>query len=110
MSETATLLKLPLALGVVRETDPGMHVQILLAMLVIARRPGCSPGDLITELDTTSASVARIIARLSTWETKSTKGYGLVEVEMDMDDRRRRLLWPTKQGQKFVKRIEEVLK
>lgn len=109
MSNRTALLTLSNMLAEVREIDPYMHVQVLTALVVIARKPGCSPGDLIAEVGTTSASVARIIARLSTWEAKRAKGYGLIHVEMDVEDRRRRMLWLTPAGQKFIKRLEAVL-
>lgn len=109
LAQQLQFLRLTNLMHVIRAVDPHMAIQHVLALLVIARKPGCSPGDLMTELETSSASAARIVARLSTWETPTIKGYGLIEVEMDMADRRRRLLWLTPAGQKLVCKMEEAL-
>jgi len=110
VTNQAAALTLTNLMEVIREIDEHMAIQHVLALLVVARKPGCSPGDLVTELGTTSASAARIVARLSTWEMPTIKGYGLIEVEMSMADRRRRLLWLTPAGQRLIRKMEEVIR
>lgn len=110
MSETLTTMKLERALEVARGVDPVMPSHHLIALLYISRHPGCSQGDLVEHLDTTTASAARICSRLSSWERPRSPGLGLIDVEVDIEDRRRRNLWLTTKGQKVVKRMVEVMK
>jgi DNA-binding MarR family transcriptional regulator len=95
-------------LEVVREVDPYLTIAHAAVLLIIARNPGCSPSDLITELGLSSAATARVIARLSNWETPLSKGLGLVTSEIDPTDRRKRNLFLTAEGHRLINFIAEV--
>lgn len=109
MTSNDRIQRLLRALDVARTLDPHMPVQYLLALLAISRNPGCSPGDLVVELGTSSASAARIVAALSTWERVGKRGHGLIHITISTADRRRRELWMTPEGQQLIARLEEAL-
>jgi len=109
MQQNTGTLKMSLAVRAVSEIDPHLTLTHLGVLLVISRKPGCNPGDLITELGISSAAAARLVARVSDWENPVVKGLGLVSSEMDPWDRRKRNLFLTPKGQRLINRIEEVL-
>lgn len=108
-NHTMPIFKMQLALSIAREIEPSMHIQVLMGLLHIAMHPGCSTGDLMEALSTTSASAARITGRLSTWERPAAPGLGLVNIETDTNDRRLRIITLTPKGRRMVERLEEVL-
>lgn len=109
MSDSSAVVRLSFALEAVAEVDPHLCLSHLAVLLTIARKPGCSPGDLIDELGISSASAARLVARVSDWETPVIKGLGLVRSEMDPYDRRKRNLFLTPEGQRLINRVVEAL-
>ncbi len=87
----------------VRELDPEMPAQTLLAVLLIATNESFSQQDLRDALGVASSTSARISARLSEWEKfPNQPGLSLVKSEINPVDRRLRLLSLSAKGKAFV--------
>jgi DNA-binding MarR family transcriptional regulator len=87
----------------VRELDPEMPAQTLLALLEISSHENFSQQDLREALNVASSTSARIAARLSEWERfPKQPGLSLVNNEINPMDRRLRLISLSAKGKAFV--------
>jgi len=88
--------------------DPEMPVQQLLTFLVAARTPGVTMQDVMKELDVSSASVSRNVAKLGRVDRHHEPGYDLVTAYEDPMERRRKVVEPTSHGKQLIKRVAEI--
>jgi DNA-binding MarR family transcriptional regulator len=90
-------------LSKIRELDPEMPAQSILALLLIASKDNYTQQDLRDDMGIVSSTSARIAARLGEWEKfPNQPGLGLVNNETNPADRRTRILSLTARGKAFV--------
>jgi DNA-binding MarR family transcriptional regulator len=96
------------ALAVVRTVDPELPTQDLGAFLFISQNPGCPINALSEPLELAIPQASNIVSRLGEgWLTR--KGLGLLRVDVDPADKRRRLLFLSPEGQRFLAKLEKSL-
>lgn len=95
------------ALHAFRECDPEIQCNVVLALLYVARKPGCPLNDLTDYLNVTNGTSSRIVARLSSFRTRASriKSLEFVEATTDRVDRRIKRLSLTPKGAAFVRRV-----
>lgn len=87
------------------ETIPGQQI---MAFLYVATHEGCSVKDIATYLRMSPATASRTTAALSTRNAVTKKnGYGLIHMEYDKIERRRKRLTLSEKGQQLVKLITQ---
>lgn len=105
--------RLSLVLRAARKADPDVPVTTIAALVYISDHQGCSVQDLETALDVQSSTSSRIVARLSdvgrNGPSGKVPGLGLISIEQDHTDRRRRNLFLTAKGTRMVQEMENAL-
>lgn len=100
-------------LRVARKADPDVPVSTIAALVYIADHQGCSVQDLEGALDVQSSTSSRIVARLPNIGRNDPRsrvpGLGLISIEQDAQDRRKRNLFLTPKGVKLVQEMENAL-
>lgn len=99
------LVGLQRAVEVVREFDPEMPAQTLMAFLYVANNPGMTMRDLETKLNSTSATTSRIVSRLSEWEKPKVPGLNWINREENPADRRYKIVTLTIKGRTAARKI-----
>ena len=105
-SSTARLLSLVRA---VREISPRMEVQDLEVFLIVAERPGVTPREIEDLAGVTRTSASRAGYRLSSEVLPGEPGLGLVVIEGDPQDRRKKALYLSPRGQRFLNSLVDHL-
>jgi len=90
------------------KVDPEMPVQQLLTFLVAARTPGVTMQDAMKELDVSSASISRNVAKLGRVDRHHEPGYDLVAAYEDPMERRRKVVELTSHGKQLAKRVADI--
>jgi DNA-binding MarR family transcriptional regulator len=91
-----------------RQINPDMPLQVAVTFCMVAEYPGITQVE-ITKLGNMSpASVSRHIAILGEYDTRRDEGFDLIRVDVDDDDRRRKLINLTPKGQIFVDRLAQI--
>lgn len=90
------------------KVDPEMPLQQLLTLLVAARDPGVTMQDVMKELDVSSASVSRNVAKLGRVDRHHEPGFDLVTAYEDPMERRRKVVDLTSHGKQLIRRVAEV--
>jgi DNA-binding MarR family transcriptional regulator len=66
-------------------------------------------SDIAKELDFQAATITRNVSNLSEWTYQKEKGLGLVKMDYDPMDQRRKLVTLTGKGRTFVATLKEKL-
>ena len=86
------------AMSRLRNLHVDMSITQVMALFMIADRPGITQRDLHTLLGTTDSASSRIVALLSDIGSRNVQGMGLVEMKVNLEDRRERNLYLTRKG------------
>lgn len=82
-----------------------MPLQQQMALIWVALNPGGTQRELARDLGVSTSSISRVIAQLSDVGLKYRKGYNLVSLDIDPNDRRIRRLHLTPKGDTFFRRV-----
>ncbi|WP_296084126.1 MarR family winged helix-turn-helix transcriptional regulator [uncultured Agrobacterium sp.] len=85
-----------------RALSSEMPMQQAHILLYIASRPGITMFDLSEETQLAQSSCSRSVAALSKFKSLGQPGLNLVEAAIDPHEPRRRILFLTQQGEKFI--------
>lgn len=110
VENTSSLPKLVEVVDLIRKLDPEMSMQTLLTLLLVgsAGEAGLSQLDLFNRLGMSKAAVSRNVSILSKYKGPGLAGLGLIESEMQPENRRQRVLRLTPKGAKFLERVLQV--
>lgn len=93
-----------------RTVDPTMPIQTAFTLLLIAENDGMQMSGIQDRLELSAAAVSRNILSLSHYRQDYRAGHGLVRTEPDPTERRRKIVFLTKEGKRFVASLlEEML-
>jgi DNA-binding MarR family transcriptional regulator len=82
-----------------------MTVNQMITLFLIAENPGLTQRDLLVSLGTTDSASSRIIALLSDIGSRNVVGLALVEMKVNVQDRRERHLFLTSKGRRLMEDI-----
>lgn len=91
------------------KVDPELPAQTLIALLTVARKPGCRVTDVAAEQVMTLSAASRSISNLSSWRSADRPGHGLVEMVENRENRREKLLYLTPSGHHLIAGVLELL-
>lgn len=97
------------AIECLRDLDREVPAQVVSVLLYIAIHEPCHKQAIEEDLDFTTASCSRNIAWLSYKHRLNKPGLGLVQFERDPSNRRRYIVWLTKEGKELMKTLEAKL-
>lgn len=103
--------------GVIRtvrdEADAEMPAQTLMALLEVANDPGLTMKELEARLGLTTASVSRLVSRLSEWKSEKIgakePGLNFLTRRSNPNDRRYQIVNLTPKGLSFVRKLTRAL-
>jgi DNA-binding MarR family transcriptional regulator len=97
-------------LQVMRAAYPDITVNQLLALFLVAERPGVSVGELQRIMGFAGAgSPSRLVRKLSEWEAYQVPGLGLVRADEDPRDLRVTRVYLSERGRAIVAQALGVL-
>lgn len=103
ISTVSRLLSLAQAIRMVEDT---FNANDLFVLAFVHRREGCTVDDLVTAMSTLApSSVSRICARLGDHSSKVV-GHGFLTLVVDPDDARKRRVYITPKGRRFLTLLE----
>ena len=89
---------------------PDVTVQRLLVFLHVAQNEGLSQNELAEHLQGISTTaLSRNLADLSEINSRKTAGPGLIEQHLDPDNLRKKRIFLTDKGQRFLRRWQRFL-
>lgn len=91
-----------------RAIDPEMAIQTAYIFLMVAQVPSIYQRELATRVDLTSSSLSRAISTLDKWSWLKKPGLHLVSSEVDLMDRRQRIIKLTKKGQDLYRKLMQI--
>ena len=100
--EKAALIGLLKALKPFRELRKTMPLQYVTAFLSVANKEGQNVSEYAKIVGTSQSLMTRHLADIGKINRYHKPGYGLVEAETDMMDRRNKLIYLTAKGQRLV--------
>lgn len=98
------------ALARLRDLHADMTITQIMALFMIAERPGITQRDLHVVLGTTDSASSRIVALLSEIGSRNLEGLHLVEMKVNVQDRRERHLYLTPKGRRICEDITNDIK
>ena len=98
------------ALEILRTKDLEMPAQLISTFLYIAANDGCKQEEVTKNLNLTSSSTSRNIARLTKRTSRDKKGLGWVYKEVNPIDPKRYLLHLSRDGKHIATLLENTLK
>lgn len=104
-------MRLRKAIQVVRDAYPDMPMQTLYVFLTVSEMgPGpVRQTDLLNATGMTGGSLSRNISILDEWAWTRRPGLKLVSTQVDLMDRRQRLISLTRKGKALLKAITEAM-
>jgi DNA-binding MarR family transcriptional regulator len=97
-----------------RLIDPEMPMQTALALVLVAGNENIGKetimSDLADAIGIQQGSITRNVSNLSDWNYKKQKGLGLVKMEYDPMDQRRKCVTLTQKGKTFINQLIDVIK
>lgn len=111
MTKTKTdepLKKFIKILNALREIDPEFPIQYALCLSLISKNEGLSLTQLADEAELTLSTISRIVSALSSDHAKFAR-YNLLELRVCDTERRKKEIYLSKRGQKFLNKIESLL-
>lgn len=91
-----------------RELDPEIQAQSVCILLLIADKPGQSMREIADSLGVDLSAITRNVYKLGK-NPRSSEGFGLVTVEVDPSDTRRKPLHLTKRGEEFIAKFKKAI-
>lgn len=89
---------------------PDVTVQRLLVLLHVAQNEGLSQNELAEQLEGISTTaLSRNLADLSAINSRKSAGPGLIEQHLDPDNLRKKRIFLTDKGQRFLRRWQRFL-
>ena len=86
-----------------KELGADITAQRLLILINVFLNEGLSQGELLRQLDSTSATaLSRNLAELSDWTPRKVEGPGLIELRADRFNLRRKQVFLTGKGHAFI--------
>ena len=104
---TRALIK---ALGRLRDRHSDMTLQQAMSFFLVAEKPGITQRELYEALGTNDSVASRTVAILSDVGSRNTPGLDLVEMRINPEDRRERILRLTPKGRRLMDDIVNDLK
>ena len=95
-------------LRLLQKTDTEFPLQYALALAEISVHEGLSLTSLAEKLDLSLSTVSRIVGSLSEYR-QNGQPYGLVEIKISAEERRRKELYLTPKGKTLIQRISKIL-
>lgn len=92
-------------LKAVRATLPSVSLEAAEILLLVAHRPGLGMREIGEACGLSHATNSRLIAQLSEWQAFDKRGLGLIRAVEDPQERRRKIVSLTEQGQTTVARL-----
>lgn len=92
----------------IQDVDAEFPLQYTICLAEIARQPGITLTALSAQTDMPLSTVSRIVGALSKNRQKG-KPYGLVETVTPPEERRRKLLYLTGEGEALIKRLINII-
>lgn len=89
-----------------RDIHPDFTVSQLQLLCLVADNPGIIQAEVFQRLGQTDSAVSRNIALLTDIGTRYRDGLELIEVKVNLNDRRERLLSLTRKGERLFEDIE----
>lgn len=97
------------ALGRLRDRHADMTLQQAMTFFLVAQNPGITQRALYEALGTNDSVASRTVAILSDVGSRNTPGLDLVEMKINPQDRRERVLRLTPKGRRMMDDIVEDL-
>ncbi len=103
------LRMLQLVMNALRVVDDAMPVQTFSVFLEVARRDGIGVSEVAGKVGVSQSSASRNVAALSDRHWLKRPGLGLVTLEMNPEDIRRKIVALTPKGIKLVKQLSHIV-
>lgn len=107
--ESTILKRLTLIMEEFRAIDPEFPTQAASCFLYIARCPGITMKDLADEVLMSQSSVSRNVGALGKRHRYKKQPYGLVVLEEDPIDTRRKTAKLTPKGEKLIQKLWTIM-
>lgn len=111
ISDATQIDRVDALIRIVRSLEPDLNLQLALTLLVVARQPGLSVGELADQIQSPQQTASRYVAILQgRYELPGSDGNSfarnpLLSLEVSKQDPRRRALFLTTHGTKRLNRI-----
>jgi DNA-binding MarR family transcriptional regulator len=92
-----------------RDIDRDMPSQIALTFTLIMENPGITQAELVKLGQMGTAAVNRHVTVLGPYNKRLKQGHGLISADVDPNDRRRKLLHLTTEGQMFSNGLVNIM-
>jgi DNA-binding MarR family transcriptional regulator len=92
-----------------RKLDPEMPIQYFAGFLYIAMNKGLSVGELMQLMNISQSAASRNVSALSTWQKFEKPGLGLIELDEDKKDRRRKIAELNASGNDLLYRLNKIV-
>jgi DNA-binding MarR family transcriptional regulator len=89
-------------LGRLRDRHADMTVLQAMCFFLVSARPGISQRQLMNELDSNDSTISRILSLLSDLGDRKSAGLDLIEMKVNPNDRRERLMFLSPKGRRFM--------
>jgi len=93
-----------------RKLQSDLPLQIASLFTYIAANPGISMKELQEQTNTAQSTCSRSVAALSEWQNHEKPGFGLIWMEEDPEERRRKLVHLTEKGEKLAATLAKMLR
>ncbi len=91
-----------------QKTDPEFPLQYALCLGEISLNEGTSLTALAERVDLSLSTISRIVGALSEFR-QNGQPYGLIEIRISAEERRRKELYLTQKGRAFIQKISKIL-
>jgi DNA-binding MarR family transcriptional regulator len=85
---------------------PEMTLQQAKCLLVIAAKPGITQRSLMQQINGNDSTVSRHLAQLSDLGDRNIPGMDVIKMQVNLDDRRERVLHLTPKGRRLLRDSE----
>lgn len=93
-----------------RKLQSDLPLQIASLFTYIAANPGISMKELQEQTNTAQSTCSRSVAVLAEWQNHEKPGFGLIWMEEDPGERRRKLVHLTEKGEKLAANLAKMLR
>lgn len=98
------------AMEVFREYGPNFPMSYALAFLLVALKPGRGVNEYAKEMGSLQPVASRALLEIGPKSSRHDReGYGWIDSEVDLNDRRYRKLFLTPKGKLLLKKIDRAL-
>lgn len=95
-------------LRLLHKTDPEFPLQYALCLAEISLHEGMSLTALAEKVSLSLSTISRIVGSLSEYR-QNGQPYGLVEIKISTEERRRKELYLTPKGRTLIQKISKIL-